>query len=125
MRRYDPRRLAPVAELVDAADSKSVGGDIVLVRVRPGAPSGRASLWLRDMTGLTRRAVFRRTACGMAAAWTARAAWAEKAWAQTAGEEISADERKVMAAAAEGFRKDFKVPGLSVAIARAGRIVYA
>jgi CubicO group peptidase (beta-lactamase class C family) len=54
-----------------------------------------------------------------------REAWAQEAWAETAGEEISADERKAMAAAAEGFRKDFKVPGLSVAIARAGRLVYA
>jgi hypothetical protein len=48
MGRYDPRRLAPVAELVDAADSKSVGGDIVLVRVRPGAP--RIS-FLQSVTG--------------------------------------------------------------------------
>ena len=30
--------LAPVAELVDAADSKSVVRKDVLVRVRPGAP---------------------------------------------------------------------------------------
>ena len=29
---------APVAELVDAADSKSVAREGVLVRVRPGAP---------------------------------------------------------------------------------------
>src|SRR5262249_46157134 len=39
------RRLAPVAELVDAAGSKSVGGDIVLVRVRPGAPKFPKSYW--------------------------------------------------------------------------------
>jgi uncharacterized protein len=40
MARLAQRRLhlAPVAELVDAPDSKSGDGNIVLVRVRPGAP---------------------------------------------------------------------------------------
>ena len=36
------RPLAPVAELVDAPDSKSGNGNIVLVRVRPGAPLRRS-----------------------------------------------------------------------------------
>src|SRR5262249_8987448 len=38
---FTPRRAcarAPVAELVDAPDSKSGGRKVVLVRVRPGAP---------------------------------------------------------------------------------------
>jgi hypothetical protein len=34
-----------VAELVDAPDSKSGGGNIVLVRVRPGAPLCRSQLF--------------------------------------------------------------------------------
>src|SRR3954454_24636659 len=37
------RARAPVAELVDAADSKSVARKGVLVRVRPGAPYGGAA----------------------------------------------------------------------------------
>ncbi len=36
-----PRFVAPVAEPVDAADSKSVACEGVPVRVRPGAPSVR------------------------------------------------------------------------------------
>src|SRR4051812_47248966 len=53
MRAVDPPRFAaifrppaPVAELVDAPDSKSGNGNIVLVRVRPGAPNLK-TLWLR------------------------------------------------------------------------------
>ena len=73
------------------------------------------------MTGLSRRALLRRAACG-----TAAAAWMPlRALAEPNGQEASPDERKAMAAAAEGFCRDFNVPGLSVAIARAGRLVYA
>ena len=35
---------AGVAELVDAADSKSVGGDIVRVRVSPSVPNLKGAL---------------------------------------------------------------------------------
>jgi hypothetical protein len=35
--------IAPVAELVDAPDSKSGDGNIVLVRSRPGAPAFAAT----------------------------------------------------------------------------------
>src|SRR4051812_46349574 len=34
-----PPALCPSGEMVDAADSKSVGRKVVLVRVRPGAPT--------------------------------------------------------------------------------------
>ena len=49
---YD-RRIAPVAELVDAPDSKSGDGNIVLVRSRPGAPvfaATRLRLAIRSAT---------------------------------------------------------------------------
>src|SRR3954470_16464459 len=52
---WSPRRApagAPVAELVDAPDSKSGGFTSVLVRVRPGAPSHLCKI---PMTTPTRR----------------------------------------------------------------------
>src|SRR5436305_4640890 len=55
---YIPARLAPVAELVDAPDSKSGGLTPVLVRVRPGAPRRRAA-WPGRRTSGTQ---FRQTA---------------------------------------------------------------
>src|SRR3954470_5896570 len=41
---------APVAELVDAPDSKSGGFTSVLVRVRPGAPSQLCKISIRTPT---------------------------------------------------------------------------
>ena len=51
-----PRRVrsaaAPVAEVVDAADSKSVARKGVLVRVRPGAPDRKAQRFCSVTSGL-------------------------------------------------------------------------
>ena len=50
---------APVAELVDAADSKSVEGNLVLVRVRPGAPIN--SMSYEDKSDRQRNSVSRKS----------------------------------------------------------------
>jgi hypothetical protein len=49
--------IAPVAELVDAPDSKSGDGNIVLVRNRPGAPSALLSHTQRNAAKSTFGAV--------------------------------------------------------------------
>ena len=45
--------------------------------------------------------------------------------AQPISEEIGAAERAAMAAAADAFLKEYDVPGVSVAAAHNGRLVYA
>src|ERR1043166_4656516 len=70
------------------------------------------------MKAVTRRSLLTNAALGAAVIALPRAT-------EAAGDEISADERKAMAEAANAFCKDFNIPGLSVAIARAGRLAYA
>ena len=72
------------------------------------------------MSHVTRRSVLQHAAAGAAATLIAR-----PAPGQQPPDEVLPDERRAMAAAADGFRNDFNIPGLSVAIARAGRLVYA
>jgi CubicO group peptidase (beta-lactamase class C family) len=76
------------------------------------------------MHAMPRRRVLRHallwTVAGVAGCATTPSAWARV----LAADEISERERAAMAATAEGFRRKYAVPGLSVAIARKGRHVY-
>jgi CubicO group peptidase (beta-lactamase class C family) len=71
------------------------------------------------MTRLSRRATI-----GLTLAGSATTAFRD-GFGQPAQQEGTAAERAAMAAAATGFMAGYAVPGLSVAIARAGRLVYA
>jgi len=72
------------------------------------------------MLALTRRTLLQGTICGAVTA----AGAVLPAWAQEVAEGASPKERLAMAAIAEAYMKEHAIPGLSVAIARKGRLVY-
>ena len=73
--------------------------------------------------GFTSRRTFLQNAAGVAT--LAGIGGVRSALAREADVEISADEREAMAALANGYLAEFGSPGLSVAVARHGRLAYA
>lgn len=73
----------------------------------------------QPMSEVSRRRVLKHSlAAGIASV-------ASTGWAEPATEEIRPDERAAMAAVANAFMEEYDVPGLSVAVARNGSLVYA
>jgi CubicO group peptidase (beta-lactamase class C family) len=70
------------------------------------------------MTRLARRAMLGLTLAGCSGL-------PDRALGQSERQEVTAQERAAMAEAAAGFMTNYAVPGLSVAVARAGRLAYA
>ena len=71
---------------------------------------------------LSRRRAIQLTLCGAAVGAAASARWWIKRLARTA--ELSPFEHNAMQIVAENFMRRFDVPGLSVAIAREGALIY-
>lgn len=68
----------------------------------------------------TRRIFVQTAAAGLAALCVRR-----PLAAQTQADEVSPDEHRAMREKAEAYRGEFRIPGLTVAIARGGRLVYS
>jgi CubicO group peptidase (beta-lactamase class C family) len=88
-----------------------------------GAEAGfyaRAAIQMTDSQIPTRRLFLRSAACSLVSMCGVGGAAG-----QLNADEITLDEHREIKEKADAFRNDFKIPGLSLAIARSGRLVYA